>query len=79
MPAVGTPEPGGLSWPALTACLRLIAQRKKVVGFDVVELAPIPGLAAPDFLAAKLIYRFLGEIFGPSLPRFGHSRALKEE
>jgi agmatinase len=79
MPAVGTPEPGGLSWPALTACLRRIAQRKKVVGFDVVELAPVPGLAAPDFLAAKLIYRFLGEIFGPSLPRFDHSRTLKEE
>jgi agmatinase len=63
MPAVGTPEPGGLHWQALTRLLRQVAQEKEVVGFDVVELSPIPGLIAPDFLAAKLIYKFLGEIF----------------
>jgi len=67
MPATGTPEPGGLNWRALTALLRRVAREKKVVGFDVVELTPIPGLIAPDFLAAKLIYRFLGEIFAPAL------------
>jgi agmatinase len=69
MPAVGTPEPGGLDWKSLTGLLRLVAGQKKVVGFDVVELTPIPGLIAPDFLAAKLIYRFLGEIFLPFFHR----------
>jgi len=67
MPSVGTPEPGGFDWKTLSALLRRVAQTKRVRGFDVVELTPIPGLAAPDFLAAKLIYRFLGEIFRPSL------------
>jgi agmatinase len=69
MPAVGTPEPGGLDWKSLTSLLRLVAGKKKVVGFDVVELTPIPGFIAPDFLAAKLIYRFLGQIFFPLFHR----------
>lgn len=69
MPAVGTPEPGGLSWAMITRLLRQVARKKKVVGFDVVELTPIPGMIAPDFLAAKLIYRFLGYIFSPTLHR----------
>jgi agmatinase len=66
MPSVGTPEPGGFHWPDLTQFLRRIAREKTVVGFDVVELAPLPGWVAPDFLAAKLIYRFLGAIFARS-------------
>jgi len=78
MPATGTPEPGGLTWKSLTALLRRVARERKVVGFDVVELTPIPGLIAPDFLAAKLIYRFLGEIFAPVLRRGGSSAASKE-
>jgi len=49
------------------------------VGFDVVELAPIPGWVAPDFLAAKLIYRFLGEIFGDSLRKEGNPSSAKEK
>ena len=67
MPSVGTPEPGGLNWRTITGLLRRLARKKEVVGFDVVELTPIPGLIAPDFLAAKLIYRFVGEIFRTSL------------
>ncbi len=67
MPAVGTPEPGGLDWTAITQLLKQVAARKKVVGFDVVELTPIPGFIAPDFLAAKLIYRFLGYLFSSAL------------
>jgi agmatinase len=63
MPATGTPEPGGLGWYGVLGMLRLIAATKQVVGCDVVELAPIPGLHAPDFLAAKLTYRLLGAIF----------------
>ena len=63
MPATGTPEPGGLDWYRGLAVLREVARRKRVVGFDVVELAPIPGNVAPDFLAAKLVYRLLGYAF----------------
>ena len=32
-------------------------------GADVVELAPIPGLSAPDFLVAKLVYKMIGYRF----------------
>jgi agmatinase len=63
MPATGTPEPGGLDWYRALAVLRGVARRKRIVGFDVVELAPIPGNVAPDFLAAKLAYRLLGYAF----------------
>jgi len=60
MPATGTPEPGGLDWYRTLEVLREVARSKRVVGFDVVELSPIPGNVAPDFLAAKLVYRLLG-------------------
>jgi agmatinase len=59
MPATGTPEPGGLSWPEITALLRLVAERRRIVSADVVELSPIPGMVAPSFLCAKLIYKLL--------------------
>lgn len=63
MPATGTPEPGGLSWHDLLALFRaLAASRKKVVGLDLVELAPIPGLHAPDFLCARLLYFLLARL-----------------
>lgn len=64
MPAVGTPEPGGLSWRELTALLRRLFERRTVVGCDVVELCPIPGFAAPNFLAARLVYKLLSYRFG---------------
>jgi agmatinase len=63
MPATGTPEPGGLGWYGALAVLRAVAERKRIVGFDVVELAPIAFHVAPDFLAAKLVYRLLGYAF----------------
>ena len=64
MPATGTPEPGGLSWPEITALLRLVAARRRIVSADVVELSPIPGMVAPSFLCAKLIYKLLTYRFG---------------
>ena len=64
MPAVGTPEPGGLSWRELTMLLRRTFERRKVVACDVVELCPIPGLASPNFIAAKLVYKLLTYKFG---------------
>ena len=59
MPATGTPEPGGLSWYETLALLRATITRKKVVACDVVELSPLPGVMAPNFLCAKLIYKIL--------------------
>ncbi|MBU1744197.1 MAG: agmatinase [Proteobacteria bacterium] len=60
MPSTGTPEPGGLAWRDLLRLVREAAKRCRIRGFDVVELAPIPGVVAPDFLAAKLVYRIMG-------------------
>lgn len=60
MPAVGTAEPGGLSWYQVLEVLRKTVEEKNVVGFDVMELSPIPEMVAPDFLAAKLVYKMIG-------------------
>jgi len=60
LPATGTPEPGGLDWYEAVDLLRAVAGRSRIVGFDVVELAPIPGQVASDFLAARLTYRLMG-------------------
>jgi agmatinase len=60
MPAVGTPEPGGLSWYQTLDLLREIFRRTTVVGMDVVELCPMPGQTRADFLAAKLVYKMIG-------------------
>lgn len=63
MPAVGTPEPGGIGWYETLDLLREVSKDKKIVGFDVVELCPIKGQVSSDFLAAKLVYRLLGYVF----------------
>ena len=59
MPATGTPEPGGLGWYEVLGIVREVISEKTIRGFDVVELAPIPGLHAPDFMAARLVYKML--------------------
>jgi len=59
MPATGTPEPGGLSFDEICAVLRAAGEAGRIVGGDVVELAPIPGFHAYDFTAAKLAYKLL--------------------
>jgi len=64
MPATGTPEPGGLSWHEGLTLLRLVFERRKVVGCDIVELSPMSGNAAPNFLCAKLLYKILTYRFG---------------
>lgn len=63
MPSTGTPQPGGLDWYQITGLLKQVAATKNVVGFDVVELCPNDNNKAPDFLAAKLIYKFLSYIY----------------
>jgi agmatinase len=60
MPATGTPEPGGMLWHNVLDVIREVCRKRRVVAFDIVELAPIPGLVAPDFLAARLAYRMMG-------------------
>ena len=66
MPAVGTPEPGGISWERMLEIARTVARNAAAVPvFDVVELAPAPGLRAPDFLAAKLVYKLFSYLLDP--------------
>lgn len=62
MPSTGTPEPGGLYWYPVLHALRLVAEHRNLVGVDVVELSPTEN-KAPDFLAAKLIYKILSYKF----------------
>jgi len=63
LPATGTPEPGGLSWYKTLKFIRLLFEKKNVVGFDVVELCPNDVSQASDFLTAKLIYKIIGYNF----------------
>lgn len=60
MPAVGTPEPGGIRWREFFAMFKPVAEKMEVVGFDIMELCPMPGQERADFYAAKLIYKMLG-------------------
>ena len=60
VPGVGNPVPGGLRWGEGLALLREVARKKKIVGFDVVELAPIPNQVVSEAFAAKLLYRLAG-------------------
>lgn len=60
MPSTGTPVPDGLSWREAFQCLEEISKARKIIAADVVELAPIDGLHAPDFGAAMLVYKIMG-------------------
>ena len=63
MPAVGTPEPGGLGYYQVLRFLKKVFKEKNVVGCDVVELLPTESSAASDFTAAKLVYKLIGYKF----------------
>jgi len=60
MSAVGTPEPGGMGWHEVTTLLSKVAEQRRIVGFDVVELSPSEGAEACAFTAAKLVYKMIG-------------------
>ena len=60
MPSVGTPEPGGLRWHELLSMIRGISERHKIVGFDLVELAPQEGPNFAAYTAARLVYTTIG-------------------
>jgi agmatinase len=59
MPATGTPEPNGLYWDEVVQCIRKVARKRRIIGFDVVELAPIKDLHYADVTAAKLVSKIL--------------------
>jgi len=62
LPTTGTPEPGGLGWYTVLDILANVSAGRRVLGADLVELAPRPGLHAPDYVVAKLAYRLMGII-----------------
>jgi len=64
MPATGTPEPDGLLYSETIDVIRaVIASGRRIVGLDVVELAPMKGLSHPDLTTARLIYKILNLAF----------------
>jgi len=67
MPATGAPEPGGLDWYQLMEVIKTLCVRKNVVAADLTELSPLKDMHAPNFLAAKLIYKLIGYRFALDL------------
>jgi agmatinase len=59
MPSTGTPEPGGMDWGETLKIIKAVAAEKNIVGMDLVELAPISGFHAPNFVAAKLLMKMI--------------------
>ena len=66
MAAVGTPEPGGMGWWEVLALLRAVAEKRNIVSFDLMELAPAEGPDACAYTAAKLAYKLIGYATLPS-------------
>jgi agmatinase len=62
VPALGTPEPGGLGWYDTLHLITALANGPGILGMDVSEIAPIEGFVAPQFCIARLIYRILGRV-----------------
>ena len=60
MPGVGTPEPGGLNWYELNQFLRQVFEKHRVIGCDIMELAPTSDSVVSEFIAAKLVYKIAG-------------------
>jgi N1-aminopropylagmatine ureohydrolase len=73
VPALGTPEPGGLGWYDALALVTGLARGPGIIGMDVSEMAPIAGFPAPQFIIARLIYRILGKVLAA---RRGQSRFI---
>jgi agmatinase len=60
LPATGTPVPGGLGWYQTLGLFESVARQRRLIGFDVMEFAPIPGFHSYDFAAALLTYKLMG-------------------
>jgi arginase family enzyme len=79
MPATGAPEPGGLLWHHVLDVVRTVAQHGRVIGCDCVELCPAPGLHAPDFTAARLVYKMIGYVMSSRRSVEAGSKLLSEQ
>ncbi len=60
IPNVGTAEPGGLLWYETLELLKEVCSQREVVGFDIVEVAPVEGNILSEYTLAQLLYRILG-------------------
>ena len=74
MPAVGTPDPGGMDWHHVTSLLRAVAEARRIVGFDVTELSPGQGPASCAYIAAKLVYKLIA--YSVCLPKRQRTSSL---
>jgi agmatinase len=68
VPTTGTPEPGGLGWYETLTLIRKLAEKRRIVGMDLVEFSKTENSDAPAFLCAKLVYKSLAYIFQKDLP-----------
>ncbi|HYJ91506.1 MAG TPA: agmatinase [Pyrinomonadaceae bacterium] len=75
VPTTGTPEPGGLGWYETLALIRRLAEKKRVVGMDLVEFSKAENSDAPAFLCSKLVYKCLAYIFRDEAPTIDGSMA----
>lgn len=73
VPTTGTPEPGGLGWYETLELIRRIAEKKRIVGMDLVEFSKTDNSDAPAFLCAKLIYKSLAYIFRDETPKIARN------
>lgn len=69
VPTTGTPEPGGLGWYETLVLIRTLAEKKKIVGMDLVEYSYFENYDSPAFLCAKLVYKSLAYIFKSKTPK----------
>jgi agmatinase len=69
MPTTGTPEPGGLGWYETLTLIRRLAEKKNVIGMDLVEYSYFENYDAPAFLCSKLVYKSLAYIFDGQTPK----------
>lgn len=59
-PSTGTPVPGGLGWYQTLNLFESVAKQRQIIGFDIMEFAPIEGFHAYDFAASLLTYKLMG-------------------
>jgi agmatinase len=69
VPTTGTPEPGGLGWYETLTLIRKLAERKRIVGMDLVEYSYFESYDSPAFLCSKLVYKSLAYIFREETPK----------
>ena len=69
VPTTGTPEPGGLGWYETLTLIRKLAEKKRVVGMDLVEYSYFENYDSPAFLCSKLVYKSLAYIFNGETPK----------